>query len=846
MPIRALILACALFAPAPGQSPTAPDGPGAAPPLELRILPADSEAVLDGQGPPSVIGARIATLAQALAAAGLPTAGPPSALYLDAPGSRPDPELRFQVRFPLSVGAGEGDPATPSAGGDERADTLGFRIEEQPARRVAAIRHEGPYSELAALWADFARTLASRGLRAIGPPREIYLRPPGDSGRAPLTELQWVLATPTPPADPAERFAFGIYSGAGASPTGIEAASICLERAGLHCLPLGAADLNDGSFRHLVRAVYFPGGWAADYVRDIDADGARELQDFVENGGGYLGICAGSYYAARRIRWEGVSYPYDLDLFPGVPRGPLQELAPWPHWTEARLELNPDHPITRGLVPERSVLYYGGPALDPRPDSGAVVLARFAKNDAPAVVALERGRGRVFLSAAHLEYDFGPRGAGAVHPHGVSGISDPESDQDFLLAGARWLLHRTAPLRVPAYSGYAEPDPQSMERNLDGSVPEWSERLSWYGRFPSPGKLSVVVRLLPDAPPCALRLELSPRPEGRSSFANASGAAGATELRFPELSIPSPGYYRLSLSPRDLQTGRRPGVRALLLSGPAARDAHFSTVERRNAPSVHLHYPVPEAARGEVEWFYCELTPRSDPLWTYYEACGWHRGYFGMQVNGPDERRIIFSVWDAGNEKRSRDKVAVADRVRLLAKGEGVHAGGFGNEGTGGHSHLVYDWKRGSTYRFLLHAEVHDGKTVYSGWFYFPERRAWGLIASFEAPRDGRLPHGLYSFNEDFGGANGQERRICEFHDPWVRTRDGEWYPLEEARFTFDDHGRAQRLDRSAGVIGDRFYLANGGFVDDPNPTAVSAANAVLHRSGKADGHPSDAELPRR
>ena len=42
---------------------------------------------------------------------------------------------------------------------------------------------------------------------------------------------------------------------------------------------------------------------------------------------------------------------------------------------------------------------------------------------------------------------------------------------------------------------------------------------------------------------------------------------------------------------------------------------------------------------------------------TYYMACGWHRGYFGMQVNSPTERRIIFSVWDSGGEAVDRSKV---------------------------------------------------------------------------------------------------------------------------------------------------------------------------------------------
>src|SRR5207237_524635 len=129
---------------------------------------------------------------------------------------------------------------------------------------------------------------------------------------------------------------------------------------------------------------------------------------------------------------------------------------------------------------------------------------------------------------------------------------------------------------------------------------------------------------------------------------------------------------------------------ALVLDGAAAKDAHFNVEPRRNAASVHLFYPTPKDAA--VEWFYNEVTAVEDPLATYYMACGFARGYFGMQVNSTTERRIIFSVWDAagGQSAKDRSTVAADDQTQLLGKGPGVVASVFGNEGTGGHSHLVY------------------------------------------------------------------------------------------------------------------------------------------------------------
>ena len=121
----------------------------------------------------------------------------------------------------------------------------------------------------------------------------------------------------------------------------------------------------------------------------------------------------------------------------------------------------------------------------------------------------------------------------------------------------------------------------------------------------------------------------------------------------------------------------------------------------RRGPSVHLNYELPEGA--EVEYFHNELTVPigQDPIGSYFMANGFGEGYFGMQVNGPEERRLLFSVWSPYRTDKPGD-IPESDRIVLLAKGEGVHAGEFGNEGSGGQSYLKYPWKAGVTYRFLL------------------------------------------------------------------------------------------------------------------------------------------------
>ena len=300
---------------------------------------------------------------------------------------------------------------------------------------------------------------------------------------------------------------------------------------------------------------------------------------------------------------------------------------------------------------------------------------------------------------------------------------------------------------------------------------------------------------------------------GKSQEATVKGSSNElVKVDFGTFEIPAAGYQKFTLESLNTAGKSAGNLKTLVLEGPAAADAHFNLKPRRNAASVHLAYPT--TGLTNIDTFYCEVTGVETPLWTYFEACGWHRGYFGMQVNSPTERRIIFSVWDSGNEGVDRSKVAATDRVTLVAKGEGVNAGDFGNEGTGGHSHLIYDWKTGTPQRFLVTAKPTDAThTIYAGYWFHPEQKKWILISSWKAPKDGGYLHGLYSFNENFGGSNGQLHRKALFGNQWLRTADGQWHEQTSATFSHDATGKADRLDRFMGVENGQFFLSNGGFI---------------------------------
>ncbi len=100
----------------------------------------------------------------------------------------------------------------------------------------------------------------------------------------------------------------------------------------------------------------------------------------------------------------------------------------------------------------------------------------------------------------------------------------------------------------------------------------------------------------------------------------------------------------------------------------------------------------------------------------------------------------------------------------------------FGDEGTGGQSFLEYEWKRGCTYRCLVHVrDDGDGMAVFTGYFHMPELGVWRQMGSFRINPGAHVAQlrGTYSFIEDWVG-HGQARSGV-YGPAWFKTEHGPW-----------------------------------------------------------------------
>jgi hypothetical protein len=126
--------------------------------------------------------------------------------------------------------------------------------------------------------------------------------------------------------------------------------------------------------------LFFPGGGGFVFTEKAQ----QRLRDFITNGGGYVGICAGAY-AAKTFKLV------DCNYFPFRERGMV------------KLDLK-KHPITEGFSQGRkmAVRHANGPFIEPSKD---VQVPVFYKCGPPyaAIVVKEYGKGRVVVISPHPE-----------------------------------------------------------------------------------------------------------------------------------------------------------------------------------------------------------------------------------------------------------------------------------------------------------------------------------------------------------------------------------------------------------------------------------------------------------
>ena len=368
----------------------------------------------------------------------------------------------------------------------------------------------------------------------------------------------------------------------------------------------------------------------------------------------------------------------------------------------------------------------------------------------------------------------------------------------------------------------------SVEEINDTGLINWTNTETITTVFFSVGKMGKLNVAIKAKVPLSSKSVVAVSVNGKAVKVNLSGDSEYKTYFVTTVDIISTGYIKVTLQGISKTGTCFAEVSDIMIGGTATTSNVIFANDpanyywSRRGPSCHLNYTTPAA---DKEYFYSELTVPigEDKIASYFMANGFGEGYFGIQVNSATERRILFSVWDPAEGQ---------GQTTLVKKGTDVTAGRFGGEGTGGQSYLLFNWKAGTTYKFLTKAKPDaTGSTIYTSWFFAPELGEWKLISSWKRPDIRKYLTGFHSFLENFEPSQGYLSRSAIWSNQWVRLANENWNEVTEFKFTVDATAKnKQRLDYAGGVKNGQFFLKNGGFFNNniaPNTMFKKSATGI-------------------
>ncbi len=245
------------------------------------------------------------------------------------------------------------------------------------------------------------------------------------------------------------------------------------------------------------------------------------------------------------------------------------------------------------------------------------------------------------------------------------------------------------------------------------------------------------------------------------------------------------------------------------------------------APAQHLWWNLEGQEDGKC--LYGEITVMATHTTIYYCGSNWHPGepaggYCGIQHNGPQERRTIFSIWDTSPEMHP--KITAADPKTVFGR--------FGGEGEGGHTHMLWPWKVGETFQFFVRKQrgLKPDSTACLYYIYDREAKSWRHSATITSPNGGKkcvatLGGGMNSFLENFSGKDREVPKLALYR-LWLGTS------VEQMKCLSRAHG-----DGKWGELHGAYFLAEG---DDAKLAAVFAQHEPKY--GKPEFGGKGKELP--
>ncbi|MCK5130855.1 MAG: hypothetical protein KAR40_01720 [Candidatus Sabulitectum sp.] len=181
--------------------------------------------------------------------------------------------------------------------------------------------------------------------------------------------------------------------------------------------------------------IVFPGGSPETYAMELGTNGLQKIREYIENGGGYIGVCGGAMLACENAIWHGEPVQLDyLGIFDGDAKGPANAGTPG-YWTMEEFDLVTEHPVCEGQPDPMWILFCGNPYF--LPDKGSYKILKYAESGQCAMAGSPCGDGRVVVMGPMLMFEEDSDRDGVdTFDH----LDDKGSDWPFMQRVTEWIL----------------------------------------------------------------------------------------------------------------------------------------------------------------------------------------------------------------------------------------------------------------------------------------------------------------------------------------------------------------------------------------------------------------------
>lgn len=169
---------------------------------------------------------------------------------------------------------------------------------------------------------------------------------------------------------------------------------------------INATAIRAGAWTKDAALLILPGGIASPYAKKLQGQGNDQIKRFVAEGGSYLGLCAGAYYASSYVEYDKggpteVIAERELKFFKGKSVGPLRQLTPenGGHCSVPLVTLYLKDTVNASLFYRQGCSFEINEA-----HNDVKVIGRYDEG-LPALIHMSHGLGQVILSGVHFEFD---------------------------------------------------------------------------------------------------------------------------------------------------------------------------------------------------------------------------------------------------------------------------------------------------------------------------------------------------------------------------------------------------------------------------------------------------------